>query len=107
MEAKDMSIRKQYTKDRRACKVTFLALEEPGEQAREVHLAGDFNQWDTRSTPMKRKKDGSFAVTLSLEPGRAYQYRYVVDNCRWVSDLRADDMVHCSFGNCDNSVAVI
>ena len=54
--------------------------------ASRVMLAGDFNGWDPRSTPMARASlDGRWAVTLALAPGR-HHYAYVVDDTQWVRD---------------------
>jgi hypothetical protein len=57
--------------------------------ASRVMLAGDFNGWDPRSTPMARdSRDGRWAVTLALAPGR-HHYAYVVDDTQWVRDPAA------------------
>lgn len=36
-------------------------------------LCAEFNEWDTISYPMKRRKDGSFTLAVSLKPGRRYR----------------------------------
>lgn len=54
--------------------------------ASRVALAGDFNGWDTRAVPLTRDtRDGRWAVTLALAPGR-HNYAYVVDDTQWVRD---------------------
>ena len=54
--------------------------------ASRVSLAGDFNGWDVRGIPMTRdSRDGRWAVTLALAPGR-HNYAYVVDDTQWVRD---------------------
>lgn len=54
--------------------------------ASRVALAGDFNGWDIRGIPMARdSRDGRWAVTLALAPGR-HSYAYVVDDTQWVRD---------------------
>ena len=54
--------------------------------ASRVALAGDFNGWDTRDIPLTRdSRDGRWAVTLALAPGR-HNYAYVVDDTQWVRD---------------------
>lgn len=84
-------------------KVTF---EVPPELAGEtVNLCGDFNEWSQEATPMTRRKDGRFTVTLSLEQGRAYAYRYLVDGTRWENDGSADEYVDNSHGS-KNSVVL-
>jgi len=54
--------------------------------ASRVALAGDFNGWDPRGIEMARDvRDGRWAVTLALAPGR-HTYAYVVDDTQWVRD---------------------
>jgi hypothetical protein len=57
--------------------------------ASRVALAGDFNGWDIRATPLERdRRDGRWAVALALAPGR-HNYAYVVDDTQWVRDPAA------------------
>ena len=54
--------------------------------ASRVALTGDFNGWDPRQIEMTRdSRDGRWAVTLALAPGRP-SYAYVVDDTQWVRD---------------------
>lgn len=54
--------------------------------ASRVALAGDFNGWNPRTTPLARtSRDGRWQVTLALTPGR-HAYAYVVDDTQWVRD---------------------
>lgn len=50
--------------------------------AHSVFLAGTFNDWDAKATPMLRGDDGVWRVTLRLPPG-FYHYKFVADG-RWV-----------------------
>jgi 1,4-alpha-glucan branching enzyme len=82
-------------------KVTF---ELPANGAESVSVVGDFNGWDKEATPLKkRKKDNTWAGSISLPIGQTYQFRYWVDNVRWENDWAADDYVPNGFGT-DNSV---
>jgi hypothetical protein len=86
-------LKKQYVKSRKIAKVTFEVAKEEipeGVVARSVHLVGDFNNWDTEATPMKRTKGGVFRVMLELEPGREYKFRYLVNREHWFNDWHAD-----------------
>jgi hypothetical protein len=58
-----MSLKKQYLKNKPICKVTFK-LPRKLQDWRTVHVVGEFNGWDVYRTPMKKLKDGTFAVTL-------------------------------------------
>ena len=55
-----------------------------GQDASEIQLAGDFNDWMPHSTPMKQLAGGDFEARLRLPAGR-YRYRLVVDG-RWGHD---------------------
>ncbi len=81
-------------------RVTFVLQAQAN--ADHVHVAGDFNGWQA-TTPMKRQKDGSWRATVELEPGREYQFRYLVDGNVWVNDEAADAYVPNPFG-ADNCV---
>ena len=52
--------------------------------ARQVFLAGDFNDWKTDDLAMERNSDGIFRKLVKLSPGR-YEYKFVVDG-KWTSD---------------------
>ncbi|NTU85539.1 MAG: glycoside hydrolase family 13 [Chloroflexales bacterium] len=51
-----------------------------------VHLVGDFNNWSTIATPMRRGEQ-YWEVTLTLTPARTYAYAYLLDGIDWCSDL--------------------
>jgi len=52
-------------------------------EAKEVYIAGTFNNWDPRKNPFKKHSTGWKAVKY-LAPGM-YEYRLVVDGI-WVDD---------------------
>jgi hypothetical protein len=71
----------------------FPALEEQesiltyfAPEAREVQVAGNFNDWRPEATPLKNTGDGKWVARLSLRSGQ-YEYRLVVDG-RWSEDRR-------------------
>lgn len=76
----------------------------PGIKAQAVQVCGDFNDWSTDQHPLKKLKNGDFTVTLTLESGRAYRYRYLLDGTRWENDWEADDYVPNEFGGDDSVV---
>lgn len=75
------------------CDVTFRCGRTDAER---VVLAGDFNAWSIHAHPMHRGDDG-FEVTVPLERGRRYQYRFVVDD-RWEDDETADEFEPNEYG---------
>ncbi len=64
-----MSIRKQFLKTKPMCKVTFKIPHTVGNGAENAHVVGEFNDWSTSATPMKRLKNGAFRATVGLEKG--------------------------------------
>jgi 1,4-alpha-glucan branching enzyme len=97
-------LKKNYSKTGRVCRVTFRLPVEV--DAKEVSLCGEFNGWDPEADRMRQRRDGSFSKTVSLEPGRSYRFRYLLDGERWENDWEADLYVPNSFGTEDSVVAV-
>jgi len=101
-------IRKKYIKTRKVSKITFTLPEAElpeGVSTERVYLAGEFNDWDAAATPMKSNPKGVFKVILELEPGREYQFRYLVNGEHWCNDWHADAYVPNDLG-VDNCVVV-
>jgi 1,4-alpha-glucan branching enzyme len=102
-----MSMKKQYLKTKPICKVTFRLPKEAAKPSETVHIVGEFNNWDIYATPMKKLKSGAFTVTLDLDRGREYQFRYLMDETKWENDWQADKYVPTPYGNAENSVVVV
>ena len=102
-----MTVKKQYLKTKPVCKVTFRLEKTKACGARKVSVAGDFNQWQAGKTPMKALKSGDFTVTVVLAKGKEYQYRYVLDDEKWITDESADKKVFCGFANDQNAVVKV
>ena len=73
--------------------------------ARGVHVAGTFNHWSLRVSPLKKDRNGKWKAELALAPGR-YEYRYLVDGV-WENDQRPVECVPNAFGswNCVVTIA--
>jgi 1,4-alpha-glucan branching enzyme len=72
--------------------------------AERVYLVGAFNDWDRTRTPMRQTgPDGSWRVTLELDAGGEYQFRYLIDGETWYNDNSTDTFVANDYGS-DNSV---
>lgn len=102
-----MSLKKRYLKSKPICKVTFEIPKSDVANAATVHLVGEFNNWDTETTPLARRKAGDFSVTLDLEVGQRYEFRYLLDGERWLNDQAADAYVNTPFPGIENSVVVV
>ena len=100
-------LKKHYAKSRNLCKVTFTLPKMAATHANSVSLVGDFNNWSGNAHPMKKLESGDFTATVELEPGREYQFRYLIDGSRWENDWNADKYVRSPFGDSDNSVVIV
>jgi hypothetical protein len=67
-----------------------------------IYLVGEFNGWDRTATPLKLGEH-CWSVSLELDAGQSYQYRYLVNGSDWYNDWRADRYEPNEFGG-DNSV---
>ncbi|SBS35958.1 1,4-alpha-glucan branching enzyme GlgB [Marinomonas spartinae] len=86
-------IEKTYLKTKPECKVKFALPADKVGGAKSVSVVGDFNNWDSKANPMRKQKSGLFASTLNLQVNNAYQFRYVIDDEKWLNDDMADDYV--------------
>jgi 1,4-alpha-glucan branching enzyme len=65
--------------------------------ADEIYLVGDFNNWNDSSHPMQQDHRGDWTLTVDLEMGRAYQFRYRRDG-GWINECEADAYVYNRYG---------
>lgn len=96
-------LKKNYSKTGRSCRVTFKVDDINGDS---VAVLGEWNSWDESSNPLKKRKDGTFSTTVSLEAGRDYRFRYLVDGEHWINEVESDSEVVNNFGTTDCVVAV-
>jgi len=101
-----MSLKKQLYEKKPVCKVTFKLTKDIVNSAEKVNLAGDFNKWDTNSIPLKKLKGGEYSVTIALEKGKEYQFKYLVDGKSWLIEKEADKIVPNEFQT-ENSVVIL
>ena len=102
-----MSLKKQFSKSKNKCKVTFSLPKEVTEGVAEVKLLGEFNNWDPKSgVVMKASAKNGYQATVELDAGREYQFRYLINESRWENDWAADSYVTTPFG-VENSVVVL
>jgi len=99
--------KKRYSTTKPLCKVTFVLPVLAAPSAGIVCIVGDFNNWSITEHPMKRLKNGDFTITLDLATGREYQFRYLIDECRWENDWNADRYVATHYGDSENSVVIL
>lgn len=97
-------LKKYYSPTKNSCRVTFK-YPNP-EKAQSAVLVGDFNNWSLERHVMKKLKDGSFSLTVSLPAAATYHFRYVLDGTIWVNDHAADGYAPNEYGE-DNSLLII
>lgn len=62
--------------------------------ASHIHLVGDFNGWNRTADPlMQRARDGAWVITVELDAGEMYEFRYLIDDKEWCNDDHADTYV--------------
>jgi hypothetical protein len=83
-------------------RVTFTV--DPGAGARAAAVCGEWNGWSAGADVMRRDAGGGFSVTVDLDAGRAYRFRYLLDGQRWDNDWAADAYVRNDFGGEDSVV---
>jgi hypothetical protein len=98
-------ITKTYLKTGSSCRVTFKIPSGPPE-AQSAVVLGEWNGWNPDATPMKRGKDGSWSATVTLETGRPYHFRYLLDGRHWKNDEGADKTVRNPFGSEDSVLSL-
>jgi 1,4-alpha-glucan branching enzyme len=69
-------------------------------EARSVHVAGSFNDWDTGALPLKKYRDGIWRTKVNLPIGR-HEYKYFIDGA-WAQDTPCTEKIPNTFGthNC-------
>ncbi len=101
-----MSLKKQFNEKKSVCKVTFNLANNAAVSAQKAHLTGDFNGWDIESIPMKKNKGGGFSVSIDLEKGHEYQFKYLIDGNLWLNENDADKHVSNEYQG-ENSVVEV
>ena len=82
-------------------RVSFEIVQ-PG--AKNVFVAGSFNEWKPEMAPLVPRENGRWVGDLTLKPGR-HEYLFVVDG-QWMPDPNAKESVQNPFGG-KNSVLLV
>ena len=84
-------IKKQYSKSKPVCKVTFsLTTDQVGKKA-EVRVLGTFNDWSWDKGLVLDAKKKDYTAAIELPAGATYEFRYLVNGQDWFNDEAADD----------------
>lgn len=92
-------ITKDTSRAKDKVQVTFALSRDPA--AENACVCGDWDDWQPNHT--MRQENGDWKYTLTLERGKEYQFRYLVNGEQWVNDPDADKYVPNAFGS-ENSV---
>lgn len=87
-------------------KVSFRLAAEFVADASEGILLGEFNNWNPEEgVQLQKNEDGSMAADIALVSGRSYQYRYLLNDGRWINDYTRTTTWVEAFGHyVENSV---
>ncbi len=89
-------------------KVTFTLSADVVAEATSGLLLGEFNNWDfNNGISLKKQKDGSMKANTTLEAGKSYQYRYLLNDGRWVNDQNAQTYVAAHGFEVENCVITV
>lgn len=88
--------------------IIFMLPAQALEGATGAVVLGDFNNWTpSKEFELKKQKDGSFKTVVSLEEGKTFQYRFLLDNGTWENDYNAQNYTPASGLYVDNSVITV
>lgn len=99
-------LEKKYLRQGAVCNVTFVLPKAAAPDAGSVCILGEFNNWSADAHPLVKREEGDFAITLELEVGRAYRFRYVIDGWKFENDWFADRYEPNPYGGEDSVVDV-
>ena len=98
-----MALEKQPSPTNGTTRVTFRLPAEAG--AERAELLGEFNNWSPAA--MRPLPDGGHDLTVEVESGRSYRFRYLLDGQRWENDWQADTYVANEYGGDDSVIDLV
>jgi len=71
-------------------------------------ILGEFNNWDPAQAPsLSRHEDGSLQAEIELTAGKTYQYKYLLNDGRWVNDASQTTWTDFSGTYVENSIVEV
>lgn len=95
-------VQKTYFKTKDYAKVKFTLSPE---NADSVEIFGLNNDW-TNSVELKKKKDGSFAVEVSLPKNSTHEFKYRINCQEWLNEAEADGETPNEFGGSNSLIKI-
>ncbi|VAX25742.1 hypothetical protein MNBD_IGNAVI01-1521 [hydrothermal vent metagenome] len=103
-----MAVKKEYSKNKKSCKVTFSIPKEIGDRFKMISLVGDFNNWDPKANIFSEtEKDGTYSLSIVFDSGNEYQFRYLGDGVHWFNEHEADKEIETYFPGATNSIVIV
>ena len=70
-----------------------------------ISVAGTFNDWDERTSPLVQSRDGVWRATVELQVGQRHEFRYLIDG-RWQTDYHTDGFTDNIYGSHNSVIAL-
>lgn len=99
-------LKKQYSKDKPVCTVTFTFPKEILTNVQTVKVLGDFNGWDWNQATTFQLSGNEYKAVAELPAGNTFAFRYLADQTVWITDAGADAYAASPFGE-NNAIIVI
>lgn len=97
-------IKKQIVKPSGKVKLTFVL---PADSTHpQVSVVGDFNGWDPKANPLRRRNNGAMTALITVDPGQRLHFRYYTAAGEWFNDEVADAYEPGAHG-AENGVVVV
>jgi hypothetical protein len=100
-------LKKDYSKTKKVCKVTFSLPTTAVQDGAEVRVLGDFNSWTWQSGLVMKAGKTEYTASIELALGANYEFRYAINNERWENDWAADAYVPSPFDGITNSLVSV
>lgn len=81
-------LKRENVKGSDQVKVTFSIPNEPDQP--KVSVVGDFNNWDPAASPLVKRPNNTRSVSVTVDPGQHYRFRYYDADGNWFNDDSAD-----------------
>ena len=96
-------IQKRNVRNSDQVKISFVL---PGDHPKaEASVVGDFNGWDSKANPLKKRSNGTYSTTVTIEKGKRYHFRYQAADGDWFDAGDADAYEPNQFGS-ENGVVL-
>jgi len=103
-----MALNKEYSHNKKECKITFTLPKEIMSDFSKISLVGDFNNWNPDVNVFTENQvDGSYSAEVVLQSEHEYQFKYLCDGVQWFNEPEADRQVDSYFAGAKNSVIVV